>query len=314
MRKYIVLATAFVLTACANNNDSPNSDSSEALKPTESYQVKQGPALTEDQKNEIRSSFAKFENMPGMHLLMVYENESAESQKKHQKEIAEMGEAEKQVYEKIRKDCQIDTLKPVSTGSAERMGSKKTEKTVGEISGANCPISHRQVEDSETMVTSSNIAEVEAEYKKTRDIKAYDKLIHRVLFKSLKSEKTEIVAADLQSQVGLKNINKSLSMTNNYTKMGASTTIRTKMSGEVKFITVSGSAVTLDIKMDELRPEGKEKDSDYYSEITLHFPSSVSTIQVFRRSNAESQIYLNGKLVTSEELKAIFGAISLEGN
>ncbi|MEZ0390993.1 MAG: hypothetical protein ACAH59_02180 [Pseudobdellovibrionaceae bacterium] len=303
MNKYLILMLALAMVACKKNDDSKSSD--EQLAPSASYKVIQKEELSESQKEEIKQIGGKFTNMPGAHLLIKDDKESNESKAAHQKEISKMSGLKKQIFDNLSEKCSTAISRPETEESSEEPGSKSNQTKSEVISGDSCPMGYFGTDNTEITTISSNMKELEAEYKKKQDAKVFDKLKKTFLYKMDSENETQVKTEDLQSQVGFKKSKTTAVGEGKSTYMKGASSSRYKMNGEIVVETLVGPTVKMNVMMDSLSSEGQKPDS--YAEITMTYPSSSSTIQRFQKQDGEVKLYLNGQAVTEEQLKEIFG-------
>lgn len=303
MKKYLALTLAVSFVACAGKDD--NKSKEEAKLPTASYSVKKQSALTDSQKEEIKALMGRAQNMPKTYFFFDEPNLSEESVQRKKKEIAELTGVKKQIFQKIKADCEIKNPVRNENGKLDKVGDTQTVKTEASIVGNSCPIKHEQHDNSETVVHSTNLPDLKSEFEKTKDEKLFERISQSMSSKSKSKEVTSIVSEDLQSQTGLIAIRSEMSSEGTFTYSAAQTTGRFKANGAVKFATKVGPSVEMAVLVDAATL--KDGDKDAYMEATFKFPSSNVLVQAFLTKKNGEKHYLNGELTTAEEINKLLG-------
>jgi hypothetical protein len=298
MKNKIIVALALLSLLACGKKDSDNKAVEPvpaAADPARALVVK--PDLTESQKEEIKGFLSATNALPKVELLIEDTEKDSIRKGEQEAEVKKMETASKQIYEKLKADCQITKLSGTDTGKSEKIenGSKVSAKASAAIKGDKCPI------DFDLTASSENTY---VEFKKADNSKPDSETSAVVKGIEKFNRATKIKMQDLQTQTGLKEETSELTVEST-SSIKAKTLIslnsKTKMTS--KFVNAKDQKMNFDAEV-TVRLENEK--SDVYMRLDLELPNSNPTIQAFKAaSDSEFKYFLNGKETKFDQIRDI---------
>jgi len=273
MKNLILFLALTGLLACS---DIPKKTKEEVLPVTLApRQVVQMKALSEEQKEEIRTVMHGLHTVPDTFLYLVSANESRETKESRAEKMDLLQGFDRQVFERMMDTCTLQN--PVRTSKDQ------VSSVIARIGGDACPIQHEEFSSSET--------KARALQEQVNDSQARNEFL------------TQIKAVDLQNQTGLRSVSmKSTYNVSTQTELGV---MKSHAKSSINMVLETTQAAKILIHTTAESLKRRDYDSSY-TEMNFKFEKSTPTVQVFR-SETEQRFYLNGQEVSSAEIKALFG-------
>jgi len=290
MKKLVAMFAILSLIACNKSDDKSSASGTPA---NASRELVKKPDLTKDQTEEIKGIMNKYSLMPQARLVLGAVEETEKQKTERENEIKKLDSESKQIFDKITADCKLAKPSQTKTGNLSQKGDKQTKKTTESINGEKCPIDYTSNDSFDTVMT---------EYTSNGD--KMPAMLQNSVGKSTSS--TKITTQDLQTQLGLKENKSEMAQSMVIDTRSGSIEFSATAKGDMTMVTVKDQKLTMKI---DLEMASKAEKMSFYLRMDLEFPSSSPTIQVMKNiDDKDYQIFLNGKKITSAEMKDLFGS------
>ncbi|MEZ0391169.1 MAG: hypothetical protein ACAH59_03065 [Pseudobdellovibrionaceae bacterium] len=311
MKKLMAFIAVLSFVACANKKDNKENPASEndSQSPVSAYKVISKADLTEAQISEIKEIAKKAEILPAENLFLATDEESETEKEKRLKKIGVLPEKSQQAVNSIIKKCKVEKVNSVQNGSLKEVGSKEmTYDQLRLFGGSSCPVEAVKKMEKEKVFLESNREDLKKEFQETKDESVFEKGLYKYGSKQIFTEVLTVTDSDLQDQSAVKEREtvSNYSGEDLYSPLGYK--VEYKGTILIKTTMTNGKTIVSKIYVHEVEAMIEKKvSSGQYVEIEVEFPSLTASIQVFKEISEEKKYFLNGKDVSREKIKEIFG-------